>query len=50
MHLGFPDKQHVTLIISKNWLTEALMNELDDYSPKSIDITQSETSNEKVFK
>ena len=26
------------------------MNELDDYSPKSIYITQSETSNEKMFK
>ena len=50
MHLDLPETEHVALLRSKNWLTEALMNELDDYSPKSIHITQSETSNEKVFK
>lgn len=50
MHLDLPETEHVTLIRSKNWLTEALMNKLDDYSPKSIDITQSETSNEKALK
>ena len=47
MHLDLPETEHVALIRSKNWLTEALMNELDNYSSKSIHITQSETSNEK---